>query len=347
MHEEVPMPKLRTWRVSRLVLITLFAVAVLLFPSINLSVALTPPSIAIATDKHGGHGKGKGHAKAASVNKDDDEGDDDQGDDEGNGRPNHNCKGDEGKGKKKGHEKQQECEQVTAAKLFLVAVACQFQSDANSTTCLFVGGTENGTSGVTGIAIPSDMACSNITGGSYKPSSDDGGQTLTSPNGTQTVTLVMAGRVRTSGAASYRVTTPNGLFPATGPDLRCGETTANPVSTELSSTAGAIRVVAYQCPAGIDPQTVDWYATCAQPAPGVTFRLVRTGVSSDSAKTGTTDDKGNLTFANLPPATYHMTEDGSNWCHAESDSVDAQGDVIVRANERSTVWIFHCAGAGS
>jgi Prealbumin-like fold domain len=342
MHEEVPMPKLRSWRVSRLVLLTLFALAVLLLPSINLSVALTPPGIAIAKDKHG-NGKGKGHAKAASVNKDDDEGDDDQGDDEENGGPNHNCKGDEGKGKKKGHEKQRECDQVTAAKLYLVAVACQFQSDANSTTCLFVGGTENGTSGVTGISIPSDMVCSNITGGSYKPSSDDGGQTLTSPIGASTVTLVLAGRVRTTSSASYRVTTPNGLFPATGPDLRCGDTTANPVSTELSSAAGAIRVVSYQCPAGIDPQTVNWYATCAQPAPGVTFRLVKTGVSSDSGKTGTTDDKGNLTFANLPPATYHMTEDDGNWCHAESDSVNAQGDVIVRANERSTVWIFHCA----
>jgi hypothetical protein len=37
-----------------------------------------------------------------------------------------------------------------------------------------------------------------------------------------------------------------------------------------------------------------------------------------------------------------MSEDGGNWCHAESDSVNAQGDVTVRANERSTVWIFHC-----
>jgi hypothetical protein len=42
-----------------------------------------------------------------------------------------------------------------------------------------------------------------------------------------------------------------------------------------------------------------------------------------------------------------MTEDGGNWCHAESDSVNAQGDVTVGVNERSTVWIFHCAGAGS
>ncbi|MFL5761909.1 MAG: prealbumin-like fold domain-containing protein [Thermomicrobiales bacterium] len=318
-----------------MILLTVTALAVLVLPVVSINVALNPPGIAFAKNKHGG-GHGNGQAKAASVNKENDEGDD-QGDDNGGG-PNQNGKGDEGKGKKKGHEKQ-----VAQAKLYLVAVACQFQDDANATTCLFVGGTENGTGDVTRISIPHDMACAKVTGGSFSTATDDdGGQGFTSPDGAQAVTLVISGQVRTSGTASYRVTTANGLFPASGPGLRCGEPTTKPTSTELSATSGAVRVIAYKCPAGTTEQTADWYAKCTQPAASVTFNVVQTGVSSDNGKTGTTDDKGNVSFTNLAPATYHLTEENGDWCHAESDSVNAQGDVIVRANERSTVWIFHC-----
>jgi len=331
------MPKLPTSRAFRAMLIAVVAVLILVAPMAHSAFAGPVSGMTLAKGKHG-EGKGKGKNEAKKLAKDDDEGDDDQGDDKGN----HNGKGNEGKGKKKGHEKQQE-QAVAPAKLYLVAVACQFESDSNASTCLFVGGTEKGTGDVTQIAIPGDMACSDITGGSYTTSTDDsGGQMLASPNGAQAVTLVMSGRVRTSGTASYRVSTPNGLFPASGPGLRCGESNTAQVSTELSATTGAVRVIAYQCPAGTNDQTVDWYTKCAQAEPGVTFRLVQNGISSDAAKIGTTDDKGSLIFANLPAATYHLTRDGGNWCHAESDSVNAQGDVIVRANERSTVWIFNC-----
>ncbi len=33
-----------------------------------------------------------------------------------------------------------------------------------------------------------------------------------------------------------------------------------------------------------------------------------------------------------------------DWCHAESDNVDEQGNVVVLAAEVSTVWVFHCGG---
>ncbi len=331
------MPNLPAKRVSRVLLVIVITVIVLVAPLAQTAVADSVSGIALAKGKDG-HGNGKENAKKISKN------DDDQGDDGGEGEGNHNGKGNEGKGKKKGHEKQQEREAVAPAKLYLVAVACQFQSDLNTSTCLFVGGTENGTGDVSRISIPGDMACTDITGGSFTTQADDdGGQMLVSPNGAQAVTLVMSGQVRTSGTASYRVTTPNGLFPAAGPGLRCGETSTTQLSTELSSTTGAVRVIAYQCPVGTTAQTVDWYAKCAQLDAGVTFQLVQNGVSSDSAKTGTTDDKGSLLFPKLAPATYHLTQGDGNWCHAESDSVNAQGDVIVHANERSTVWIFECA----
>jgi hypothetical protein len=114
---------------------------------------------------------------------------------------------------------------------------------------------------------------------------------------------------------------------------------------EQPATTGTILVIAFDCPAGVDPATVDWYSTCTTASSGVTFRLVLNGAPADSATTGTTDDQGNLTFGDLDPGTYHLTEETGDWCHAESDSVDEIGDVIVNANERSTVWIFHCPAA--
>jgi hypothetical protein len=40
-----------------------------------------------------------------------------------------------------------------------------------------------------------------------------------------------------------------------------------------------------------------------------------------------------------------LQEVDATWCHAESDSVDAQGQVVVAAGERASVWIFNCVGA--
>jgi hypothetical protein len=121
--------------------------------------------------------------------------------------------------------------------------------------------------------------------------------------------------------------------------------TPTPLPSEPPLTTGTILVIASDCPAGIDTETVDWFATCTSVSPGVTFRLLLNGAPFDAATTGTTDEQGNLTFGDLDPGTYHLTEETGDWCHAESDSVDDNGDVIVRVNERSTVWIFHCAPA--
>jgi hypothetical protein len=326
----------------RLLLPILVVIFVVLAPAIHFSGHAVSPGFASADEGEGGD----------EDNEDEDEHEDEL-DDAGPGRG--NCdkgeKGeDKGKGKKKGHHKcdDEEVNPEPLAQLYLVAVACQFQGNANVTTCLFVGGTENGASDVTRVSIPEEMACTEVTGGTFVSVSEDGpGQALASADGSQAVTLVFAGRVRTSGEASYRVTTPNGQFPATGPGLQCGEQTNVAAPTDMSSTAGAVRVIAYDCPAGVDPQTVDWYATCSMGSAGVTFRLLQNGVSSDSEKTGATDESGNLSFDNLPAGTFHLSEDDGNWCHAESDSVDENGDVVVRNNERSTVWIFHCLPAVS
>jgi hypothetical protein len=40
-----------------------------------------------------------------------------------------------------------------------------------------------------------------------------------------------------------------------------------------------------------------------------------------------------------------LQEVDATWCHAESDSVNAKGEVVVAAGERASVWIFNCVGA--
>jgi hypothetical protein len=328
-------------------LFPLFVVLLVVFaPAIHFSDHSLAPGFASADEGEGGDGD-EGEDEE---NEPEDRADNDN-DDNGKGNCEHGENGeDKGKGKKKGHQKCDDVEvnPVPLAQLYLVAVACQFQGDANLTTCLFVGGTEHGTGDVTRLSVPEEMACTEVTGGQFASVSEEGlGQALSSTDGSPTVTLIFAGRVRTSGEATYRVTTPNGQFPAKGPGLQCGETSNVAAPTDMSATAGAVRVIANDCPAGVDPQSADWYATCATASSGVTFRLLENGVSSDSAKTGATDESGNLSFDNLPAGTYHLLEDDGNWCHAESDSVDANGDVVVRNNERSTVWIFHCPPAVS
>ena len=50
--------------------------------------------------------------------------------------------------------------------------------------------------------------------------------------------------------------------------------------------------------------------------------------------TGATDGDGILRFTRLQPGTYDLQEVDATWCHAESDSVDARGQVVVAAGEQ-------------
>jgi len=58
-----------------------------------------------------------------------------------------------------------------------------------------------------------------------------------------------------------------------------------------------------------------------------------------------TDSDGILRLTRLQPGIYDLKEVDAAWCHAESDSVNADGHVVVEAGQRSSVWIFNCVGA--
>ena len=94
------------------------------------------------------------------------------------------------------------------------------------------------------------------------------------------------------------------------------------------------------------PDGFDWYEECESQGSGVRFsQAVWDGTRFVPKSTGATNEDGLLRFSRLQPGTYQLKEIGAEWCHAESDSVNAQGNVVVRAGQRANVWIFNCLGA--
>jgi prealbumin domain-containing protein len=154
-----------------------------------------------------------------------------------------------------------------------------------------------------------------------------------------TLTVVLDGHVVPGRPTTYWLDTDAGRLPATGPSL---------VQTdETSPDNGAIAVAGFACQVSSAQPGFDWFGQCQPPAAGMAFDLFDTaGSSTTPVASGTTNNSGRIRFPNLPPGTYKLSPNGSNWCHAESDSVDAQGNVVVKAGADSNVWIFTCAATG-
>ncbi len=154
------------------------------------------------------------------------------------------------------------------------------------------------------------------------------------------LTVVLDGHVAPGRPMTYWLDTDAGRLPATGPSL---------VQTaDTSPSAGAINVVGFACSVPTTAAGFDWFGQCQTPAAGMAFQVFDTAESSTTpAATGTTNDRGRIRFPNLAPGTYQLRPNGGNWCHAESDRVDAQGNVVVTAGADSNIWIFTCTPGGS
>jgi uncharacterized surface anchored protein len=113
----------------------------------------------------------------------------------------------------------------------------------------------------------------------------------------------------------------------------------------VTDTTGTIVVQKYGCalPQVKRPANFDWFGNCSVQTTGVRFTISQL-VNGQYVPTlaGVTDANGLVKFNSLAPGTYKLQEVGADWCHAESDAVNAQGDVVVVAGKRSSVWIFNC-----
>lgn len=185
-------------------------------------------------------------------------------------------------------------------------------------------------------------ASADASGGNNNVAIAGGGRAVryASPGGVDRLRLSFAGRVTTGGTATYWCETENGLVPATGPSLVRDQ-------AELDPGTGTIVVRAVACGVEQAAEGFDWYGQCRRPARARLRLRSREGGQSAERDTGATDDAGRRSFRGLAPGTYRVAPEGGDWCHAECDSANDNGDVLLAAGQRATVWLFSCAGRRS
>jgi hypothetical protein len=292
---------------------------------------------------------------------DDDDGDDDRG--EGN-----DDKGKD-KDKEKGKDKENKGKQVEATAGYTIEVACDDLSDDATTDCTFTAVEPDGGKKVTHVLIPAELACAetsdkDVTWVDPDPNIHRAGLRH---EGQKPFTVTFDGLVTTGAAASYWVKAADEVMPAEGPALVCetaasefsvpasptteagptesggtlqptSEPTAEATSTPARTT-GTILVSTYTC-TGITADTpdVDWFGACTPGGDASTFSL---SGGSDTMSMDTAED-GTATFADLAPSTYDLDDTTRSWCHAESDNVNTEGNVVVEAGATTNVWLFYC-----
>jgi uncharacterized surface anchored protein len=116
------------------------------------------------------------------------------------------------------------------------------------------------------------------------------------------------------------------------------------VQDDVSDSRGSLQVEKWECAGQNLPANYDFERNCRpQRSTPAKFSLAFWDGSQYVPRgTGDTNADGILSFSQLVPGTYQLKEIGSTWCHAESDDVNAKGDLIVRAGQRTTVWIYNC-----
>lgn len=236
---------------------------------------------------------------------------------------------------------------------YAVEVICEFDSDSNSTECVFTGIAPSGTNGVSHIDLPQDEVCAEVTGGTFAyvdPDPDTHVIGYQSAGGDASLTLILEGDVTTTGAATYWFKTADGVFPSTGPGLGCREAMAGAATEETAGTpadvtdsTGALLVNTYLC-TDVPEQTAefDWFGAC-DPVGGMhEFTLAGVDAGTGDQLSEESSTEGSAAFESLAPGAYLLEIVDTQWCHAESDNVTSEGTVIIEAGQRTTVWAFVC-----
>jgi hypothetical protein len=159
-----------------------------------------------------------------------------------------------------------------------------------------------------------------------------------------TLTLELEGNVVPGKLTTYWVDTDRGRRPASGPALV--------QVAEEPDNAGAIIAEAKMCSIPQPQQGFDWFGQCTAPVTGMSFSLYPESGATTPLATSETNAQGRARFGNLPPGTYQLKPEGALgsesmiWCYAESDRVDANGNIIVEPDVESHVWSFTCNASG-
>ena len=199
------------------------------------------------------------------------------------------------------------------------------------------------------IAIDASGGTANAdaSGGDNNVAIAGGGQVVeTAPQVVELSTLVLEleGNVVPGRQTTYWVDTDTGRRPATGPALV-------QVADEPADV-GAIIAEAKMCSIPQPQQGYDWFGQCTSPVTGMSFSVYPESGGTAPLATLQTNAQGRARFGNLPPGTYQVKPEGALgaegmiWCYAESDRVDANGNIIVEPDFESHVWSFTCNATG-
>ncbi len=186
-----------------LLCLRLLALALLLAGAGPLGVLTT---LGISADE-GKDESGKGDDKG---DKDDQESIGDAEKDEGRGRENHTSTG-----------------QVQPTAAYRVDVDCAYVEAADQTTCTFTGQAPPDAKDISHFDLPASEVCTEVLGGDHEFVDPDPNTRVVgykSRGSKGTFTLVMTGRVTPGETATYWFKTGDGVFPASGSGLRCGDT---------------------------------------------------------------------------------------------------------------------------
>lgn len=108
---------------------------------------------------------------------------------------------------------------------------------------------------------------------------------------------------------------------------------------------GTILVHKYICDVKTPPKGFDFESACRLSDQQARFSLAAYNATTqkfDAPKIGGANPDGLLRFKDLTPGTYQLLEVDGKWCHAKSNNVDSKGNVIVKPNAFSEVWIYNC-----
>jgi hypothetical protein len=151
-----------------------------------------------------------------------------------------------------------------------------------------------------------------------------------------TLRLELEGNVVPGKLTTYWVDTDIGRRPAPGAALVQVD--------DAPSDTGAIIAEARICPIAEAQPGYDWFGQCTTPAVDMRFTLSSPGSDGALPAATATNAQGRAHFGALTPGAYLLQPEGTPWCYAESDHVDASGNVLVEAGVESHVWTFVCDG---
>ena len=113
---------------------------------------------------------------------------------------------------------------------------------------------------------------------------------------------------------------------------------------------GTILVHEYVCDVKSPPKGFDFDTACRLSDQTAKFSLAAYNAGTqkfDPPVIDRANPDGLLRFKGLKPGTYQLLEVDGKWCHAKSNSVDSKGNVIVKPNAFSEVWIYNCVAPTS